>query len=151
MLTQICCSNQDLSIVPWWVLSYFLASLSLWLMNENVRNCWRGVNELYGLYLLCYANGQMHLWLIALSVKSINKHNVFLCLIQVNQDNFILMLRLIYMFLGYNLLIQLLLKSITSHAWTNRLTLFSTCSLPIQLLLCINIIVYKHLTTSIIK
>ena len=33
----------------------------------------------------------------------------------------------------------------------NILTRFSTCSLPIQLLLCVNIVVNKHLTTSKIK
>ena len=28
-------------------------------------------------YLLCHANGQMHVYLIALSIKIITKHNVF--------------------------------------------------------------------------
>ena len=42
--------------------------------EQNVRNRWRGVDELYGLYLLCHANGQMHMYLIASSVKVITKH-----------------------------------------------------------------------------
>ena len=46
-------------------------------MNKKVRNSWRGVDELYGLYLLHLANGQMHMHLIASSVKIIIKHNVF--------------------------------------------------------------------------
>ena len=41
------------------------AVLAHWLLNEKARNCWRGVNEFYGLYLLCYANGQMYVYLIA--------------------------------------------------------------------------------------
>ena len=43
---QIYCSYQDLSIVPWWVLSSFIASLSFWLVSEKweiteevLRNC----------------------------------------------------------------------------------------------------------------
>ena len=43
---------------------FVLASLSLWMVNEKVRNHWRGVNEMYGIYLLCQASGQMHIiWL----------------------------------------------------------------------------------------
>ena len=55
------------------VSSFVLASLSLWMVNEKVRNRWRGVNELYGLYLLHYANGQIHVCLIELSVKTVTK------------------------------------------------------------------------------
>ena len=40
---------------------------------------------------------------------------------------------------------------VTFYAWTNRLTHCSTFNLPIQLLLCVNIIVNKRLTTSIVK
>ena len=40
-------------------------------MNEKVRNRGRGVDELYGFYLLRHANGQTHVWLIASSVKII--------------------------------------------------------------------------------
>ena len=58
---------------PWWVLSSFLACLSLWLVNKMVRNCWKGVDELYSFYLLHHANGQMHVCLIASSVKIITK------------------------------------------------------------------------------
>ena len=77
-----------------------------------------------------------------------------------------LMLRLMCTFLGHNLPIQLLLKLLSSmydgdrliyhfhhvpihitiykyvtlHAWTNRLTHFSICNLPIQLLLCVTLL-----------
>ena len=54
-----------------WVLSSFLRCLSLWLVNEKVRNRWRGVDELYGFYLLRHANGLTHVCLIASSVKII--------------------------------------------------------------------------------
>ena len=36
-------------------------------------------DELYGLYLLHHANGQMYVCLITLSIKIINKCNVFPC------------------------------------------------------------------------
>ena len=55
------------------ILSSFIASLSLWLVNNKVRNRWRGVNELYSLYLLRHVNGQMHVCLIASFVKIITK------------------------------------------------------------------------------
>ena len=42
--------------------------------NEKVRNRWRGVNELYGLYLLHHDSGQMHVCLIASSFKITTKH-----------------------------------------------------------------------------
>ena len=90
---------------------------------------WKGeksLNELYSLYLLHHASGQIHVWVIASFVKIINKCNVFLCTDSSQQHcNFC--------------------------AWTNRLTCFSTCSLPVQLLLCVNIIVNKRLTTNMIK
>ena len=63
----------------WWILSSFLASLSPWLVNEKVRNCWRGVDELYGLYLLHHANAKCmyawlhHLLLASLSLWLVNK------------------------------------------------------------------------------
>ena len=83
------------------------------------------------------------------------------------------MLRLICI-LGCDFPIQLLLKSLSSmyddrlvdryhhvrhnvltdtllDAKTNKLTCCSTCSLSIQLLLCVNIIVNKCLTTNVIK
>ena len=62
-------------MVTWWVLSFFIASLSLWLVNEKVRKHWRGVDELYGLYLLGHPNSQMHVYLITSSIKSIAKLN----------------------------------------------------------------------------
>ena len=36
--------------MPTWVLSSFIASLSVW---QKVRNHWRGVDKLYSLYLFC--------------------------------------------------------------------------------------------------
>ena len=77
MLPQICCFNYNLFIAPWWLLLAFIASLSLWLVNKKMRSCWRDVNELYTLYLLHHANGQMHVYLIASSVAIINKRNDF--------------------------------------------------------------------------
>ena len=32
--------------------------------EQKVRNCWRGVDELYALYLLHHANGQIHVCLL---------------------------------------------------------------------------------------
>ena len=58
-----------MSIAPWWVLSSFIASLSLWLVNEKVRNHRRGIDKLHGLYLLHYTNGQINMCSIASSVK----------------------------------------------------------------------------------
>ena len=43
------------------------------------------------------------------------------------------------------------MKYVTFYAWTNRFTHCSTCNLPIQLLLCVNIIVNKCLTASMVK
>ena len=44
-----------------------------------MRSRWRGVDELYGLHLLRHINGQIHMNLIALSVKIITKGDVLLC------------------------------------------------------------------------
>ena len=163
-----------ISIALWWVLSTFLASF-LFSGEWKVRKHWRDVNGLYSLWLLCHTNHQMHVCLIAPSVKLLTSAAAIFghVPIQVNQDCF--MLTLTWIFLGCDLPIQLLLKLssstyydrfvdrfhnvpitswtvkyVTSHTWRNRLTHFSTCSLPIQLLLCVKIIVTKHLTTSII-
>ena len=43
----------------------------------------KGVDKLYGFYLLCHANGQMHLCLIASSVKIKISYNVHCCLIPI--------------------------------------------------------------------
>ena len=40
---------------------------------KGVRNRWRGVDILYGFYLFHHANGQMHVCLIASSVKIVTK------------------------------------------------------------------------------
>ena len=45
-------------------------------MNKKVKICRRGVDELYRLYLLRHANGQIHVYFIASSIKIITKHNV---------------------------------------------------------------------------
>ena len=114
MLTQIFYSNWELSIVPWWVLLSFIASLSLWLANEKVRNHWRGVDKLYSLYLLYHANGQMHMYWFILSIK-INTKCIFCrVLIQVSQDGFMLRFICMLLALGCDLLIQLLLKLLSS-------------------------------------
>ena len=128
-------------------------------------------------YYVCYTNSQMHVYLIASFIKIINKLSTMFCRVptQVSQDGF--KLRFICIFLGCDLPMQLQLKSLSSaydakgwkivftvyrfmswtiscvtfYTWSNRLTHFSTCILPIQLLLCVIIIVNKHLTISIIK
>ena len=94
--------------------------------------------------------------------------------IQLNQDGF--MLRFLCIFLDGDLPRQLLLESllgsysdrlvdvfimywfkswtmkyVTFYTWINRFTCCSTCNLPIQLLLCIKMIVNKCLSASIIK
>ena len=66
---------------------------------------------MYGIYLLGLTNGQIHVYLIALSVK-INKPNIFQVLIQVNHTDFVL--RLICMFFGYDLPIKGVLKWLSS-------------------------------------
>ena len=68
--------------------------------------------SLMSLYLLHHVKGQMHMCLIASFVKIINKSNALSCTTQVNQDGF--MLRLICIFLGCDLAIQLLPKSLSS-------------------------------------
>ena len=74
-----------------------------------MAECKRGVDELYSIYLLCHANGQMYVCLIASSIKSIIKRLVAMYhSSQPAWDG--LMSRLICVFLGYDLPIQLLLK-----------------------------------------
>ena len=131
-----------------------LLAFPYWVVNVKVRNCCRGVDELHGFYLLCHANGHTHMYLITSSIKIITKHvEVVWRSVQVSQDGF--MLRLISVFLGCDMPIQLVLSSdngnydrledpfimywftswttkyVTFYAWTNRLTRFYTCNLPI--------------------
>ena len=156
--------------MPWWalVLTFFIASLSLWLVIEKVRNRWRSVNELYSLYLLHHASSQMYL--IASSIKIITK-----CVATMYQFK---SARIIscwdsytYVFLGCDLQIQLVLKSLSSKCddrledcfimyWftSNILCLnkytytFSTCVIyQCSCFFCKQIIVNKYLTTSIIE
>ena len=121
---------------------------------------------------LCHTNGQMYIYMIASSIKILTSAVFCHLLIQVIQHGF--MLRLIHVFLGCDLWIQLLLKLLSStydnrlvdqfhqipihitnykyvllYAWTNRPTHFSTCNLPIWLLLGVNI-VNKCLITRVI-
>ena len=131
-------------------------------MNENVRNHWRFVNECmaYTYYVTLMAKCTCT-WLHH-PLKLLTSTIFFHVPIQVNQDDF--MLRLICMFLGCYLPIQLTLKLLSSahdkrlvidrfwfrswttkyvttfYAWTNILTCFSTCGLPIQLFLYVNIL-----------
>ena len=54
----------------------FPPSLLPFLFNwwmKKVGNRWRYVDDLYDLYLLCYANSQMHMYLIASFIKIITK------------------------------------------------------------------------------
>ena len=50
---------------------------SLWLVNKKVRNHWKGVNELYGSYLLHHANGQIHVYLLYYPLIFFKKSNGF--------------------------------------------------------------------------
>ena len=118
----------------------------------------RGVDELLGLYLLCSTNGQMHVYLIASSVKIITKH-IFavyrfksarmvscwdLCVCScavicqysccqsryqasIMIDGWIVLI--MYWFTSWTM------KYVTFYPWTNRLNMFSTCNLLIQMLL----------------
>ena len=144
-------------------LSSFLACLSLWLVNEKVRNCWGIIDELYSFYLLHHTNGQMHMCLIVSSVKLITKHiavvyqfksarmvscwNLYVCSWAVICHTAVLSSeyddRLEDYYVQFT---SWTMKYVTFYDWTNRLTSFSTSNLPIQLLHCIN----KRLTTSII-
>ena len=81
-------------------------------MNEKVRNRWRGVYEFYEFYLLRHANGQTQVSFIASSVKIITKRVAVMYQIQVSQESQDgLMLRLICVFLGCDMPIQLVLSS----------------------------------------
>ena len=64
---------------------------------------------MYALYLIHHTNGQMHMCLIASSIKDYYQARCCCVLIQVSQDGF--MLRLICVFLGYDMPIQLVLSS----------------------------------------
>ena len=72
-----------------------------------------------GLYLLHHINGQMHLYMIALSIKIINK-----CIehchvpIQVSQDGFVL--RLICLFLGLWFANAAAAKIFIKHQWCSQ-------------------------------
>ena len=115
-----------------------------------MRNCWRGVHILYGLYLLCHANGQMNVCLITSSVKLINKR--FAAVYQFKSVRVVSCWDCV--FLGCDLPILLLLKLlscefnnrlkdhfimyrftsrtikyVTFHAWMYRLTHCSICNL----------------------
>ena len=151
--------------MQWWAHSSFLACLFLWMVNEKVRNRWRGVDELYAFYLSRHTNGQTHVCLIASSLKMITKRVAVVYWFKSARLVSVI-LRPICMFLGCDELVLsskysnwkivlsctdschgLAMKYVAFYAWTKRLTHFSTCNLPIQQLVYVN----KHLTTSIIK
>ena len=73
---------------------------------------------MYGFYLLRHYNGQMHVCFIASSVIK----RCCCVLIQVSQDGF--MLRLVCMFLGFDMPIQLVLSS--EYVFTSRTTKYIT-------------------------
>ena len=112
---------------------------------------------MYGFYLLCHTNGHTHVSLIASSVNIITKRVAVMY--QFKSARMVsVMLRLICMFVGCDMPIQLVLSSEyddwkimyrftsqTCYKICNILSLnkdlatrFYTCSLPIQLLLCVN-------------
>ena len=119
-------------------------------------------------YYVMLINGQTHMCLIAPCIKIITEHTAVIYRFK-SARMVSVKLRLIWVFLGCDMPIQLVLSSdygdwkiassctdsrhrlamkyVTFHAWSNRFTRFSTCTLSIQLLLCVN----KRLTTSIIK
>ena len=128
---------------------------SLWLVNEKVRNCYRSVYELHRLYLLHHANGQMQVYFIASSIKIITK--CVLPCTNSSQPGWDLYMHALGLWFGNTAAAK---SSSSNHnnrlvdhfhhvliyvyAWTNRLTCFSSCNLPIHLLLCVN----KLLLTS---
>ena len=77
--TEYQCAITDLLFGLRFIHCTMVSPFILHLVNEKMRNHWRGVNELYGLYLLHHANGQIHICLIASFVKIITKcmHCVF--------------------------------------------------------------------------
>ena len=75
--------------------------------QKGEKKFWTGANEFYGLYLLRHANGQIHVCLIASSLKIINKRVAAVYQFKLARNVF--MLSLICMFLGCDLPIQLLL------------------------------------------
>ena len=149
------------------LLSFFLACLSLWLVNKKVRNRWRGVDKLYGFYLLCHASGQTHVCLIASSVKIFTKcvavvywfksarmvlfWDLYACSLAVicqysyrYQVSTLIDWKIEFIMYGFK---SWTMKYATFYASTNGLARFSTCNynLPIQLLLCVKSPDNKHI------
>ena len=144
MPTQICCSRLRFihcAMVSPFILPCFPFSLiDEWKGEKLLKSCWWSMPN--GLHLLHHTNGQMHVCLIASSVIIINKHNVFLC----SDSSLISCWDLhIRMFLGCNLPIQLLLKSLSSTYEQTCIPtytyMFSYLWSIIQLLLCVNNVV----------
>ena len=105
--TEYRLANRDL-LFPLRFIHYAIVSLfilhcfsSLWLVNEKVRNHWRGVDKLYGLYILHHANGQMYVYLI---ISSLLPSAIF-AMYWFKSAKMVSY----WVFLGYDLLIQLLL------------------------------------------
>ena len=121
-----------------------------WKGDKSLKRC----RWIVRFYLLRYANGQTCACVLDCNIRY-NYYQAHWCRvpIQVNQDGF--MLRLTCIFLSGDISIQLVLSSeyddydrledhfimywltsqttkyVTFYAWTNRLTGFSTCNLPI--------------------
>ena len=113
------CATTDLLIQFWFIhcdimSPFILHCFAFSLAGEwKVRNHWRGVDKLYGLYLLRHANGQMHVYLIASSIKIITQCNIF-AMYRFKSASMVSSWDLrIYVFLGCDLPIQLLLKSLS--------------------------------------
>ena len=73
--------------------------------------CWRGVDELYGLH---HANDQMHMYVIASSIEIIILSAMFLPYTDSNQPGWLHNEIYICKFLGCDLPIKLLIKSLSS-------------------------------------
>ena len=107
MLPQICWSDL-IKIYQLCHSASFIVCVSLWLVNEK----WDIIEEVLmncnGLYLLCHTNYQIHVYMIALSIKIYSKRNVLLCTNLCQPGWFLL--RFICVFLGCDLSKKLLLK-----------------------------------------
>ena len=80
---------------------------------QKCRNCWRGDNELYSLYLLHHINGHMHVCLITSYLLRLFPSEFLLCTNSSQQGW--LYIETYMCILGLRLPIQLLLKLLSSE------------------------------------
>ena len=138
--------------MPCWVLSFFIASLSLWLVIKKVRKNSEEVPmnfTAYTYYVMLMAKC-MCVWLhhplklltsVLLQCTNSSQPGMFLCWVL-----YACSWAVIYQYsccynryqvsttIDWKIVHQVWFRSRT-YAWTNRLTCFSTCILPIQLLI----------------